>query len=384
MGTQHGSTLRPLTRGLRSQNDFAPVQYCFLMNHQFLKNLTSRISWVLRANNFAILRQRFVYTWYLFCVKLNFTRDDNQSFLKQKSYNDLRRRAKRNPIGFNEKVLHRMAFDRNPLFRILSDKIEVRRYVEKRVGEKLLIPVFAICDSSEKLNWQEFPQEFVCKVSHGAGGLIGLYKDVEIDSKLPVEIDSLGWQQYWVNPESFNPSSAEAMLKKWLSLSYEWAPGKTPEWGYAGFKPRVIVEELLLLPDSKIATQIQFYVFNGKVKLIRKGVKSTDGTKDMQFYSKDWDRLPIDFLDGQKYTRLEDPQPKPDKFSSMISIAECLGDGLDFARVDLYDLGSDIRFGEMTMYPSAGNVSFGPKDFNTELGNCWKLDTRFFKSRLKR
>lgn len=354
------------------------------MKYQFLKNLTSRIYWALRAKNFAILRQSFIYKWYLLYAQLNFTADDGQAYLKQKSYNDLRRRAQRNPIGFNEKVLYRMAFDRNPLFPILSDKIEVRRYVEKRVGEKLLIPVLAICDSPEKLNWQELPQEFVCKVSHGSGGIIGVYKDVEIYSELPVEISSLGWSRYWVNPESFNPSRAEEMLKKWLSLSYEWGPGRFPEWGYAGLKPRIIIEKLLLRPDSKIATQIQFYVFDGKVKLIRKNLRSIDGTKDMQFYTIGWDRLPIEFLDGVKYIRLEDPQPKPENLSSMISIAECLGEGLDFARVDLYDLGSDIRFGEMTMYPSAGSVSFGPQNFNIELGNYWKLDTRFFKASLKR
>lgn len=350
------------------------------MKYKHFKNLTSIIFRALRTKNFAILRQALVFKSYLLYARLIFTDDDNQAFLKQKSYDYLRRRAKRSPIGFNEKVLHRMAFDRNPLFPIFSDKIEVRKYVEKRVGEKILIPAFAICDSSEKLNWQELPQEFVCKVSHGSGGLIGVYKDVEINSKLPVEVSNLGWQRYWVNPESFNPSSAKAMLKKWLSLSYEWVPGRLPEWGYAGLKPRIIVEELLLRPDSKIATQIQFYVFGGKVKLIRKVVRSADGTRDMQFYSIGWDRLPIKFLNGSKYIRLEDPQPKPEQLSSMILVAECLGEGLDFVRVDLYDLDSDIRFGEMTMYPSGGSVSFGPKNFNIELGNFWKLDIKFFES----
>jgi hypothetical protein len=349
------------------------------VSYQFLKNRTLRISWVFSAKYFAILRSRFVYRWHLLYALFNFTSDDRQAFLRQESYNYLRRRAKRNPISFDEKVIHRMAFDRNPLFPILSDKIGVRSYVEERVGEKLLIPVLAICDSQEKLNWQQFPQEFVCKVSHGSGGLIGVYKDVEIDSELPVEVGRLGWGQYWVNPESFNSSRAETMLKKWLSLSYEWIPGASPEWAYAGLKPRVIVEELLLRPDSKKATQIQFFTFDGKVKLIRRMVRSTDGTKDMQIYTVDWDRLPIKFIDGSRYIRSEDPQPKPEKLSSMISIAECLGEGLDFARVDLYDLGSDIRFGEMTMYPSGGNTFFLPRNFNFELGNCWTLNSSFFE-----
>jgi hypothetical protein len=338
-----------------------------------------KILWMLRTNNFAGLRQRVVYIWYLFYARLNIKSENRQAFLKQHSYSYLSRRTKRNPIGFDEKVLYRMAFDRNPLFPVLSDKVEVRSYVEKRVGANLLIPVFAVCDSPENLTWQEFPPEFVCKVSHGSGGLIGVYKGVEISSELPTEIGRLGWQRYWVSPERFNPTSAEAMLKKWLSLNYEWVPGRSPEWGYAGLNPRIIVEELLIGTDSKIATQIQFFVFNGKVKLIRKGVRSVNGTKDMHFYSIEWELLPVEFFDGSKFSRIDIPQPKPEKLSSMISIAECLGEGLDFVRVDLYDLGSVVRFGEMTIYPSAGEYSLRPRDFNDELGNCWTLDTKFFE-----
>lgn len=354
------------------------------MDFHSIKDTTQKIIWMIRSHNLATLRQKFVYVLHLLYARVNIQSDNRKAFLKQNSYDYLSRRTKQNPIGFDEKILYRMAFDRNPLFPILSDKIEVRSYVEKRVGENLLIPVFAICDSPEKLIWREFPQEFVCKVSHGSGGLIGVYHDVEIGVELPVEISKLGWQRYWVNPESFNPTSAEAMLRKWLSLSYEWVPGRSPEWGYSGLKPRVIVEELLLDPDSKNAIQIQFYVFDGKVKLIRKGVKSTDGTKDMHFYSTDWHRLAVKFSDGSKFTRVDDPQPKPENLSSMISIAERLGESLDFVRVDLYDLGSDIRFGEMTIYPSAGEPSLRPQSFNNELGDCWTIDTRFLEHGTKR
>jgi hypothetical protein len=38
----------------------------------------------------------------------------------------------------------------------------------------------------------------------------------------------------------------------------------------------------------------------------------------------------------------------------MISIAERLSDGVDFVRVDLYDLGDRVVFGELTNYPRQG------------------------------
>lgn len=314
---------------------------------------------------------------HLFCAQIIPDRNRRQRILKQKAYNYLTRRAKLNPVGFNEKILHRMAFDRNPLFKTLSDKIEVRRFVEERVGANLLIPIYTICNSPDQIVWGKLPEEFVCKVSHGSGGLIGVYQGVEKESALPLDLRSLSWQRYWVNPNKFIPTSAEAMLNKWLDSSYEWVPGCSPEWGYSGLEPRIVIEELLMGPDAKIAIQIQFYVFDGKVKLIRRAGTNSDGKRTMNYYSPNWQSLSVRLLGGSNNIQAENPQPKPIELSSMISIAEALGEALDFVRVDLYDLGTDIRFGEMTLYPSAGEGYWMPHEFNFELGAHWKIESKF-------
>ena len=351
--------------------------YSNWMQFQLLNFKVSRLMWRLRNKNFALVRQKFIYIGYLFCSQVIPNRERQQRFLKQNAYNYLQRRAQQNPLGFNEKILYRMAFDRNPLFKTLSDKIEVRNFVEDRVGANLLIPVYAICDSPDQINWGKLPEEFVCKVSHGSGGLIGVYKNVEIDSALPLNLKALSWQRYWVNPERFIPSNAEAMLKKWLGLSYEWIPGCSPEWGYAGLQPRIIVEELLMGQDSKIAIQIQLYVFDGKVELIRSAGTNSYGKRTMNYYSKEWQSLSIQLLAGSRNAQAENSQPRPINLASMISVAEILGKGLDFVRVDLYDLDTDIRFGEMTLYPSAGEGCWMPRNFNFELGTHWKIPSHF-------
>ena len=351
--------------------------YTLRMDFWFLKNQLTKLLWRLRTKKFALLKQRLIFFGYRLYAHLFFSSDKREIFLRKYSYRYLKNRAEKNPISFDKKILHRMAFDRNPIFPMLTDKIAVRNYVEERVGANLLIPALSICDSVNQLNWQELPREFVCKVSHGSGGLIGVDKNVDGSSKLPIEIGRLGWQRYWVNPERFDIGSAEAMLMKWLSVNYEWIPGHSPEWAYAGLKPRIIVEELLLGPDSKISTQTQFYVINGKVKLILKAGRNSDGKRTMNFYSLEWQSLPVWFIGGTKFEHAESPQLKPINLSSMISVAECLGEGLDFVRVDLYDLGVEIRFGEMTLYPSAGESFLHPSSFNLELGMHWKLEHRF-------
>ena len=97
----------------------------------------------------------------------------------------------------------------------------------------------------------------------------------------------------------------------------------------------------------------------------------------MNYYSPNWQSLSVRLLGGSNNIQAENPQPKPIELSSMISIAEALGEALDFVRVDLYDLGTDIRFGEMTLYPSAGEGYWMPHEFNFELGAHWKMESKF-------
>ncbi len=46
-----------------------------------------------------------------------------------------------------------------------------------------------------------------------------------------------------------------------------------------------------------------------------------------------------------------------------------LSRGIPFVRVDGYDLGDRIVFGECTLYPNAGIVPFEPEAFDLELGS---------------
>src|SRR5580698_6372260 len=42
------------------------------------------------------------------------------------------------PASFNDKVLHRILFDRRPLLQLVADKARVRDYVSERLGERVL------------------------------------------------------------------------------------------------------------------------------------------------------------------------------------------------------------------------------------------------------
>ena len=61
----------------------------------------------------------------------------------------------------------------------------------------------------------------------------------------------------------------------------------------------------------------------------------------------------------------------PSTWGTMRAIAERLSSEFAFVRVDLYSLGERIVVGEMTHYPTGGNKSFEPPDWDDSLGALW-------------
>jgi hypothetical protein len=60
----------------------------------------------------------------------------------------------------------------------------------------------------------------------------------------------------------------------------------------------------------------------------------------------------------------------------MRAVAERLAAGFDFVRVDLYALCDRIAVGELTHYPTGGNKSFDPPEWDIRLGALWPSSDR--------
>jgi hypothetical protein len=56
----------------------------------------------------------------------------------------------------------------------------------------------------------------------------------------------------------------------------------------------------------------------------------------------------------------------------MLTWAAQLGQGLDFVRVDLYDLGDRVLVGELTPYPAGGNSAYRPAGIDAWFGRAWR------------
>lgn len=62
----------------------------------------------------------------------------------------------------------------------------------------------------------------------------------------------------------------------------------------------------------------------------------------------------------------------PPRLQEAIQVAERLAEGLDFVRVDLYDLPGGLAFGEMTSCPWGGLVKLSPPGADERLGRYWE------------
>jgi len=67
------------------------------------------------------------------------------------------------------------------------------------------------------------------------------------------------------------------------------------------------------------------------------------------------------------------PLARPSALPRMIAAAQSLADGIDFVRVDFYEIGGRVVFGELTNYPNKGLNRFQPASLDALLGSWLRL-----------
>lgn len=251
------------------------------------------------------------------------------------------------PQRFTEKLQWYKMNYRDPRMHQCVDKYLVREYVKEKGLEEILIPLIAHYDSVEEVDWDTLPNQFVMKTTHGGGGLNVLVcsDKTKID---PNEVK--------------NKLSFEKKPVAENSLGREWA--------YYGLMPGLVVEELLINEENPKAGMNDYKIFcyNGKPKYIVVDVDRYIGHK-RNFYDTDWNNLHI----GSDCPASDRDIPKPAGFERMMEIAAKLSEGFPYVRVDLYNNGGRIYFGELTFYPWSGYVQFTPDEFDFKLGEEFEL-----------
>jgi hypothetical protein len=251
------------------------------------------------------------------------------------------------PKSYSEKLQWLKLYDRNPLYTSLVDKSLVKEYVSKIIGCNHVIPTLGVWNKFEEIDFSQLPNQFVLKCTHDSGGLV-ICKD---KSKLNIEC-------------------AKKTIKKALKSKYYRS---YREWPYKNVVPRIIAETYME-DESGELKDYKFFCFDGKVKalFIASDRQKKDEDTKFDFFDRDFNHLP--FTNGHPNARVQ-PR-KPQMYEEMLGLAETLSKGFPHVRVDLYEVGKQIYFGEMTFFHWSGFVPFNPEEWDYKFGEWLQLPSK--------
>ena len=258
----------------------------------------------------------------------------------------------RRPVAFNEAILQRCL---NPDMRwvALTDKLAVREYVREKVGEEHLIPLVATPERFTREVFDALPNAFVMKANHGCA-FVKVVRDKSTTSY----------------------EALKSLADKWLAIDYSKS---SRERHYRFIEPRLYFEHLLLDETGKVPSDLKVHVFGGHVegpRVYTMVVADRFGDVRGDLYDSQWNRMNVTF---GPYTPSDAPTPRPANWAEVERVALRLAEDFGYVRVDLYSVGTQVYFGELTFTPGAGLLRFTPDSHDYEWGRLLKESLEGFE-----
>lgn len=250
-----------------------------------------------------------------------------------------------NPKTFNEKIQWLKLNDQNPDYVNLSDKHLVRDFVEKTIGSQYLIPQLGVWKKFEDIDFDKLPNQFVLKCNHDSGSVVICKDKSTLDKK-----------------------KIKKFLNKRLAQNYYWS-GR--EDNYRNIRPRIIAE-MLLKSECEDILDYKIFCFDGKPRFVQVDV-GRFSNHCRNFYDLNWDFIDVQY--GCKNDKKRG-SAKPLNFSEMLTLAEKLSKNIPHVRVDFYEVGGKIYFGEMTFHHGSGLMKICPDMYDYLWGDFLKLPQR--------
>jgi hypothetical protein len=260
------------------------------------------------------------------------------------------------PVSFNENIMHRLIYDRDPRLRIVNDKLAVRSLIEERGGKDYVVPLLGVWERPKEIipllrawnrqkefPWHILPNKFVLKPNHASGRIAILDRT---DGAVNIE-----------------PLMAAA--EAWLSFDYF---DRTGEWGYSRLPRRIIAEPFLCSRGGDAAPDAKVYTFSGKAKLINVLVrKKFTSERRGCWFDVTGRRVAVK---KQKHPYAELELSDRDR-QEMVEIAERVSQGFSSLRVDFLVAINGLKIGELTPYTGSGLTRWDPPELDQKLGQLW-------------
>ena len=249
----------------------------------------------------------------------------------------------KNPVGFNEKLNWLKLNHIHPEYTQLVDKLAVRDYIREKIGEDYLFPLLGSWNSFDDIDFDALPDKFVLKCNHDSGSV----KLITDKSKM-------------------DKAALKAFFERRLAMN-AYCLGR--EYPYKDVPPKMMAEAFMEAPDGGGINDYKFFCFQGKPKLL---FVATDRATDVRFDFFDMDFQHLDIVNIHEQSGKE--IQKPSCFEEMKSLAETLSQGMEFVRIDLYEIGGRVYFGEFTFFHGGGFYLFHPAHWEIDLGDLLPLE----------
>jgi len=251
-----------------------------------------------------------------------------------------------NPETICEKIQWLKLYYHDPLYTILADKYEAKKYVASLIGKEHIIPTLGVWDRFDDINFENLPNQFMLKCTHDSGSFIHVKNKTTLDK-----------------------ISAKKFLEGRLMQNYFY---KTREWAYKNVKPRIIAEVYMDGLGKRDSLEYKVSCFGGKVGF----VTSCRGIPHDTFDVRTNDHFTPEFKRLNWWTKYKNSSidwKKPTQWDLLLEMSETLSAGIPYVRVDFYILNGRIYFGEMTFYTWAGFMNFHPPEWDKRLGDMIQL-----------
>ena len=249
-----------------------------------------------------------------------------------------------NPKTLTEKIQWLKIYDSNLLKTYCSDKITVRDYCKEKLGQDYFIPILAVYNKFDEIDFSKLPKDYVLKTNHGSHTNI-IVRDGKINKEL-----------------------ARRNFNDWMSKDWSW-------WGYElAYKPipRKIFIEQYMNDGHTDLIDYKFLCFNGEPKYCQVMTDRHKSSFHTNYYNMNFEpQLNISRNDIPANYSVKDKKPK--NWELMKETAKKLSEDFNFVRVDLYEIDDKMYISELTFFPAAGYVNYKNKDTDLKLGNMLQL-----------
>lgn len=235
-----------------------------------------------------------------------------------------------NPQAFTEWVQWRKLNDRDPGLARLTDKSHAKTLAASLLGPGAIIPT--LWRGTELPEQPPAPLPLVVKANHGCNQ----YRVIRtIDEWLAVR----------------------ALAPRWMATTYgSWLD----EWHYRAATKALIIEPFVS-SDGDLPRDYKVYVFGGRAACVQVHLDRAHAHRWLQF-DRDWALL----------SRATSPlPPAPATLTQMLAAAEAIAGPRDFLRVDFFEVGGRMLFGETCLFPGSGLDPFDPPELDLLLGRYW-------------